>query len=264
MRYIITLSCFFVFNSVFAQTTDSILTEGPKEPDAAGSYLNPDSIYAKVDIQAGYPGGIMAWNRYLNNNFKYPKAAKKAKVQGDVSVRFVVETDGKTHNFEIMSGPDELREESLDLVRQSGNWTPAIQNGKKVRSYKIEIFYYRLNTSAPSSENLDSIRSYSASDSVYVNPEIPAAYPGGSFAWNRYLERNLYPENEAGTQGMVVVKFIVEKNGSLNSFEVISGIEKLQREAINVIKKSGIWVPGIQDGKKVRSYCTQAIYLIPD
>ncbi len=121
-----------------------MFTQGPKGSDTVSSYSNPDSIYTVVEIQSGYPGGVMAWNRYLNNNFKYPKAAKKARIQGDVSVRFVVETDGKTHNFEIVSGPEELREESLDLIRQSGYWTPAIQNGKKVRSYKVETFYYRL------------------------------------------------------------------------------------------------------------------------
>ena len=145
MKYIITLTCLAFFsNAVFAQVTDSILARGPESHDSARSYSNPDSIYTIVEIVAEYPGGIMAWNRYLNNNFIYPNKAKKAHLQGDVSVRFIVERNGNTNSLEIVSCPEDLREVTLNLIKQSGVWSPAIQKGRKVRSYKTVTFYYKL------------------------------------------------------------------------------------------------------------------------
>jgi protein TonB len=84
--------------------------------------------------------------------------------------------------------------------------------------------------------------------------EIPVP-PKGMKGFTRYLINNLtYPKaaREAGTQGMVVLTFVVTSEGKIESVEVLQGIGYgCDEEAIRVITQSGTWSPGIKDGKAV-------------
>ena len=79
---------------------------------------------------------------------------------------------------------------------------------------------------------------------------------GGSEGLNLYLRENVkYPTiaQQNGIQGMVLVQFVVECNGSITDVNVIRGVDpSLDREAIRVVKKMPKWTPGMQDGKPVQ------------
>jgi protein TonB len=53
-----------------------------------------------------------------------------------------------------------------------------------------------------------------------------------------------------------VVQFIVDLNGNVSNVQAISGPTTggFREEVIRVIKKSGKWVPGIQNGRQVKCY----------
>ncbi len=58
---------------------------------------------------------------------------------------------------------------------------------------------------------------------------------------------------EMGEQGIVYVKFVIDKDGSVVNEEVRKGVsESLDNEALRVVKMMPKWIPGEQDGKKVR------------
>lgn len=84
-------------------------------------------------------------------------------------------------------------------------------------------------------------------------PEFPG---GGMPAMLKYLAENIkYPENakKNGTQGRVVVHFIVNKDGSISDIGILRGIDsELDREAIRVISTMPKWKPGMQRGEAVR------------
>jgi periplasmic protein TonB len=107
--------------------------EAPKKADA-----DEDAIHLTVQIEAEYPGGISAWQRYLNRTFRYPDYAIENLIAGTVVVQFVVDKEGNVTDVEAISGPDKggLREEAVRVIKKSGKWTPAIQNGRQVKSYK--------------------------------------------------------------------------------------------------------------------------------
>ena len=73
-----------------------------------------------------------------------------------------------------------------------------------------------------------------------------------------YIGNNLqYPEEakEKGVQGRVVVKFIVEKDGSISNVEVNQSVDPdLNNEAMRVIKNMPKWNPAKQNGTEVRAY----------
>ena len=92
---------------------------------------------------------------------------------------------------------------------------------------------------------------------TFTKVEIPSEYPGGGAAWQRFLNRNLRPSDEA--QGTVVVEFIVDKEGNVSDVQAVSGPEELRAESVRVIKKSGKWTPAIQNGHQVKSVKRQPI-----
>ena len=132
MKFISTLFLLFSFLSIQAQT-DS--TQIPK---------NDSGIYYKPEMEASYPGGIAAWYKYLSRTMVYPSAAENNNISGRVYIQFVVEPDGSTHDYIAISGPEELRKESISVIKKSGKWVPATQGGKNVKSYKVQALNYMI------------------------------------------------------------------------------------------------------------------------
>jgi protein TonB len=122
----------FLYSSAKAQT------------DSAQVPKTDSAIYYNPETKAAFPGGTPAWYKYLAKNLRYPDKAVSAEVQGIVEVQFIVEADGSTHDFNAVSGPKELREESVRIYKNSGPWEPAMQNGRKVKSYAIMPIRYKL------------------------------------------------------------------------------------------------------------------------
>ena len=101
-------------------------------------------IFTKVEIESKYPGGNAAWGAFLNRNLTYPQEAADIEVQGTVYIQFIVDTEGNVSDVSAISGPEELRKAAVAVIKKSGRWDPAIQNGKKVKSYKKQPVTFRL------------------------------------------------------------------------------------------------------------------------
>ncbi len=94
-------------------------------------------------------------------------------------------------------------------------------------------------------------------DSVYLQWHVDkkALFPGGSDSLKSFIERNLcYPHLLDCVEGSVIVRFIVEKDGSISDVKVIRSIEPLvDDEAVRVVRSMPKWIPAEKDGKAVRS-----------
>lgn len=81
-------------------------------------------------------------------------------------------------------------------------------------------------------------------------------YPGGITALMEFLKTNIrYPEaaHKAGTQGRVIVQFVVEKDGSISETHIAKSVStELDKEAIRVISAMPAWIPGKQKGEPQR------------
>jgi protein TonB len=105
-----------------------------------------DKTFTKVEIESEYPGGAAAWQRYLIKTLRYPQEAQDNEIQGTVVVQFIVDKAGMVSDVEAISGPKELRDEAVRVIKKSGQWTPAVQNGRQVKSYKKQPIQFRLET----------------------------------------------------------------------------------------------------------------------
>ena len=117
------------------------VVEAPKRDET-----DYDQTFTKVEIESTYPGGAAAWQRYLIKTLRYPQEAQDNEIQGAVVVQFIVDKEGTVSNVEAVSGPNELRDEAVRVIKRSGKWTPAVQNGRKVKSYKKQPIVFRLET----------------------------------------------------------------------------------------------------------------------
>lgn len=93
---------------------------------------------------------------------------------------------------------------------------------------------------------------------VYTAVEVLAEPPGGMSGLMQYLNQNVrYPEEAflANEQGRVIVKFIVEADGSISDAQVINSISpSLDQEALRVVKTMPKWTPAKVNGKAVASW----------
>lgn len=86
------------------------------------------------------------------------------------------------------------------------------------------------------------------------------SFPGGTNALNTFIASNLkysVVAQEEGIQGRVVVKFIVEKDGSISNVEVDRSVDPgLDNEAMRVVKAMPKWILGQINGKAVKVECS--------
>jgi protein TonB len=107
---------------------------------------NRDSVFLSVQIESSYPGGIEAWRRFLIKNLSnnYPQEAADQGIKGKVVVMFIVDRDGNVSDVHAIDGPKELHELAMRVIKKSGKWQPAQQNGKIVNSYKRQPIVFTL------------------------------------------------------------------------------------------------------------------------
>lgn len=94
-----------------------------------------------------------------------------------------------------------------------------------------------------------------AEEEVCVFPEEYPSFPGGDEALYKYIDDNLrYPEKarEEGITGTVVIRFVVEKDGSLSNVSIAREIGGgCGAEAKRIVEGMPKWKPGRQSGKPV-------------
>lgn len=91
---------------------------------------------------------------------------------------------------------------------------------------------------------------------VFDVVEQQPSFPGGPGELMKWLRDNIkYPvvAAENGVEGRVVVKFVVERDGSVSGVHVVKSVDpSLDKEAVRVVKMMPRWIPGKQNGSSVR------------
>ncbi len=122
---------------------------------------------------------------------------------------------------------------------------------------------------AKTSVKNDSVTDYIPEKKVEIDPEIdngiketftvnekPTFGIDGDNEFRGWITKNIiYPPEaaEAGLQGKVYLKFVVEKDGSISNIEVLRSEDPiLSQEAVRVVGLSPKWTPGKINGNPVR------------
>ncbi len=188
--------------------------------------------------KAGYPA-----QQYIAENLKYPAEAVQKKIQGRVLVKFVVAEDGSILNPSIVQGLGSgCDEEALRIVRAMPKWKPGMDNGKPVKVHQRLAVMFSLQVNSPLNDTL-----------VYNYVE---QMPRAGYDVTDFLNNNMkYPAEARSNKlsGRVVVRFVVNRDGSISDPKVIRGIGSgCDEEAIRLVKLMPPWNPGRQTGHAVR------------
>ena len=215
-------------------------------------------VFQVVEEMPEFPGGMAECMKWLGQNIKYPAEAKEKGVQGRVIVQMVVEKDGTITNAKVVRGVDPLLDaEALRVVNQSPKWKPGMQKGEAVRvKYTLPIMFRLSNDSSDSKAAETPRKAIVDENGVHQVCEEMPEFPGGMQECMKWLGKNInYPAEakEKGTQGRVIIQFVVEKDGSITEAKVARGVDPLlDAEALRVINSSPKWKPGKQGGQPVR------------
>ena len=85
-----------------------------------------------------------AWQRFISQKLTYPSKAVREKIQGTIMLHFIVDKEGALSEIQAIGGPDILKDAALKAVSQSPRWKPAMQDGRKVKSYKKQPIVFKL------------------------------------------------------------------------------------------------------------------------
>lgn len=103
-------------------------------------------------------------------------------------------------------------------------------------------------------------------DKIFTKVEKEASFPGGPSAWAKYIkgaiEKSLgqFTDKDFGT---CVVKFVVNKDGSVTNVEAITMRgTKLAEVAVDAISHGPKWIPASQNDMVVNAYRLQPVTLM--
>lgn len=101
---------------------------------------------------------------------------------------------------------------------------------------------------------------FTGEDSVYLLTEQMPEYPEGKDSLYSYLTHNIQVPAiyaESSISGRTIVSFVVEKDGTLSNMAVIRSLDRpIDKAAIDVLRKSKPWKPGMIGGNPVRTRMT--------
>ncbi len=228
-------------------------------------------IYTSVDKIPEFPGGIEKFNNYIN--VLSASKLNTGSLIGPVRAQFVIQKDGRLINPKITSDFGKIADTAIiSIFRHSPLWTPGVKGGVRVAtSLTVTLnFVSPMNTKpvnnadyvfAPSDMKSADIMVEEPNPQNSVDPkkiynfyEQAPEFPGGLEKFASYLKENFNsPPNSSGINGRVILRFVVELDGSLTDVRVAKGLSPdIDKEAIRVISKGPKWHPGTWNSKPVR------------
>lgn len=115
------------------------------QTDSSSNMIKKKELpYTYVEQMPSYKGGDKALDSIIKKNIKYPKAALKERIGGEVKMKILVDSSGKVKDVKISEGVrDDLDKEAMRLAYLLNDWRPGKINGRIVESYTdFKIYFY--------------------------------------------------------------------------------------------------------------------------
>lgn len=213
-----------------------------------------------------YENGNKASEEFINNDFRYegpvsywyengkPKIVSeyeyqpynRQKVQQVCRILSFWDENGEQKvingNGHFKDGKTFIIEGDLVSGSKDGTWTGKSTKGK----YAYTEIYS--NGELLSGTSTDSDGKQYTYDQLEVKPGPKKGLPH----FYKFLSER-YRMPRKNTPGKIILTFIIDKDGSIDNIEILQSVsEKMDKEAIDVLKKYPDWQPGMQRGQVVK------------
>ena len=110
-----------------------------------------DIVFTKVTVQASFPGGDKAWNKYVSNAFDSTDFNTwEHKDQGTCRVRFIVDKKGNVRDVHAMNMKNtRLAKLAVAIIEKGPRWKPAMYKGRPVNAYREQPITLTLMNTLP-------------------------------------------------------------------------------------------------------------------
>ncbi len=99
-----------------------------------------------IDSIPHYPGGISSFMKWLDSTMVYPPACIRNKIEGQVVVAFIIDTNGHMKDPRIVKGAHrQLNNEALRTLHLMRPWKPALKGGRPVKAQVTLPIVFGLN-----------------------------------------------------------------------------------------------------------------------
>lgn len=229
-----------------------------------------------------FPGGKEEMMKYIQKNLNLPKDDEDSKKSGNVIVRFIINAKGEVTKPEILKGLSPvINKEMLRVITSMPAWRPGKSGGKI-----SDMYYYTIHVpvnvkkdepepqiaimtvTGDEDRDIKVASNNTADEPLYAVDQMPE-FPGGVQNLMKFIGDNVkYPSAAVseGVQGRVIIRFVVDTDGSVNDATVMRSVHPAcDEEALRVINSMPKWTPGQKDGKNVAVYFTLPIvYKLPN
>ncbi len=107
--------------------------------------VHADDVYEVVDELPQFPGGIQELYKYIAQNLKYPKQARRMGIEGKVYVQFIVDKDGNITEVKAVKGIGAgCDTEAEKVLRTAPKFLPGKVNGAPVKVKMMLPIIYTL------------------------------------------------------------------------------------------------------------------------
>ncbi|MBM3452062.1 MAG: TonB family protein [Bacteroidetes bacterium] len=132
---------------------DGVLNEVDLCPEEYGPASNngcpeQEEAIEFPDVEAAFPGGEVALQKFLGENVKFPEICMDMDAQGRVFMKFTVEKDGSITNISVetnRTGCDEFVKEATRVLNKMPKWFAGEVGGDKKRTVCRLPFNFKIN-----------------------------------------------------------------------------------------------------------------------
>lgn len=231
-----------------AQEKDSVIAKLGKlpnidyelQPRVGDSFLS-DYISGKIAVPVDLP----------SNSSDYAVACMR------------IDSNGKVNDIRLVKSFSPVVDSGvLHILNSLPAIKPARANGHCVPlDFAVGVRFGKVHWNDPAVQSIGfaftpmQLRDPNNSDMIFVAVQSPPSFPGGFNALMEYFKKNMvYPRTAKtkGIQGMVIINFVVRKDGSLTDFMVLrSPNDDLSEEALRVMHNCPAFTPGMQNDHPV-------------
>lgn len=185
------------------------------------------------------------------NNISIPDSLLLNTEKSISHISLIVEEDGSMTNVNVVQtkknkGIQNAINKAILSVKKCQPWTLSIKGPVRV------LYTTKLDSIPCASQTTDT----TSKDPFVLVAEQSPEFPGGTKALYEWISQNIkYPvlAEELGIEGVVIVSFVVERDGSITGAHIEESVDKkLDTEALRVVESMPRWLPGKQNGTTVR------------
>lgn len=101
-------------------------------------------VFTKVEVDASYPGN---WVNFLTRNLDAQVPVDNGASPGNytVIVQFIVDVAGNVSDVKALTNVGYgMEQEAIRVIKKSGKWKPAIQNGREVKAFRKQPITFQV------------------------------------------------------------------------------------------------------------------------